>query len=329
MPYSFLPLNRLAVPALILIGLGSSFLLAQALPPQEKKGIVKRARRPQFHQRDWETVFFKDIFKEGYVGKRPDSLGSSAQAIAQAGNPSNSASSSGDSPDLVKWSALVDRAILENEVKRLQIRLNTEVTTPLRYKTDHHKARITFSMLAMMFGVIENYDSDVRWKKFAPHAREAFLRAAANARTGSEQAYQNAKRQKQNLEDMVRGGNFPEDPKIEEFNWADVADRGAMMTILEDIYQEKLKPFSASQTEFRTNREEILHHASLVAALAEILSQEEMDDADDEGYLEYTVAMRDGALQMVAGAKAENYSIVETGVNAVGQSCTNCHDEWR
>ena len=101
------------------------------------------------------------------------------------------------------------------------------------------------------------------------------------------------------------------------------------MNLLEDIYADSLKPNTASESEFKSKADQVKHDAALVAAMGVILAAEDMDDADDEGYLEYTTAMRDGALQVVAGTQTENYALIESGVNAVGQSCTNCHDDWR
>ncbi len=319
-------------PFVIVVGLAvvliASYITGQ-ISQKRKLPTVKRAKRPEFKKRDWDQVFFENIFKEGFVGERPANLSeSAAPKVATKSNPNGGGTSTTSSSK--KWSTIIDRSVIEDEIKRLQIKLETEVTTPTKYKSEHHKARLTFSMLAMLFAIIEEYDSDIRWKKDAPYARVAFARAAANARTGSEQAYQNAKKRKENLKELVRGTSFPQDEKpTTEWDWVDVIDRGPIMEKLEIVYQEHLKPDTANEAGFRSKIEEVLHNASLVAAMSEVMSKPSSEDSDDEDYMEHVNSMKAGAIQVISGAKTNGYALVEKGVNTVGQSCTNCHEDFR
>jgi hypothetical protein len=308
-------------------------IVAAQFTPQRNVPTVKRVQRPKFKQKDWDTVFFKNIFEDGFVGKRPPNLSPGTIQSAVVQNTKQNSSEQNDSHQNTtgkfSWSKFVDRTVIEDEVKRLQIELDQLVTTPNKYKSDNIKARIAFSMLAMLFGVIEKYDGEIRWKKDAPHARLALARAAANARTGSEQAYQNAKIQKTNLQQLVRGDNFPTDAKLTEWDWSANIDRGAIMEILDVRFLEKVKPMTANQADFRTNAEEVLHQASLIAMMGEILSRPEMDDADEDEYAKLAKSMANAASQIVQGTRVNDFGLVEKGVNAVGKSCSNCHDEWR
>ena len=306
-----------------------SFITGQ-MSQNRKLPTVKRAKRPEFKKRDWDQVFFENIFKDGFVGDRPGNLSESAQPKVASKTDTKGNTGGSGSTGSEKWSAIIDRTVLEDEIKKLQIRLETEVTTPTKYASDHHKARLTFATLSMLFAIIEKYDGDVRWKKDAPYARAAFVRAAANARTGSQQAYNNAKKQKENLKELVRGSSFPQDSKpSSEWDWVDVIDRGPIMQKLEILYSEHLKPDTNSQATFRSKSEEVLHYASLVAAVSEVMGKPSSEDADDEDYMVYVKSMKDGAMQIVSGTKTNAYPLVEKGINAIGQSCTNCHEDYR
>ena len=73
------------IPALFLL----TSIVAAQLSPQREVPTVKRVQRPTFKQKDWDTVFFKNIFEDGFVGKRPANLspGTIQPAIVQNTNP--------------------------------------------------------------------------------------------------------------------------------------------------------------------------------------------------------------------------------------------------
>jgi len=291
---------------------------------QEKTRQVNRAKRPDFSKKDWAGIFFENIFTNGFRGEKPLDLAPKTNPqIAEDGQSDDSAAKK------LGWSKIIDRSVIEDEIKRIQIQLEQQVTTPNKFKSDHSAVRLSFTKLAMLFGIIEQYDTDIRWKKDASFARVAFARAAANSRTGSEQAYANAKKQKESLREMVRGSNFPQQGTPAELDWADVSDRGALMDILEELFQEKLKPNSGSQSAVNSNAEEVLHNASLIAAIGQVLCLPEMDDYDEEAYAVHGKSMSRGGVDVVTGIKSVNFSLVEKGVNSISQSCSNCHDDWR
>ena len=309
------------------IGNYSQAWAQQEQESRQSKPPVKRALRPQFKPRDWRGIYFGDLFAEGLKGSRPAELGSAAPlVVAGTGGGGNSQpEQSGE----FKWSELISRQVLEDEVKRRQIRLTSEVTTPSNYRGQHLQARLSFTMLAMLFAVIEKYDGDVRWQEDSQFVRQAFARAAATARTGSEQAYANARQVQAGLQDLVRGGSFPQEGNpTEDFLWDEVVDRGPLMTLLEELLGE-LKPMTASSAEATANAEELLHLASLVAVMGEVLRLPEMYDYDEEDYAAHAKAMTSGALQLVAGVKSGDYNQVEQGVNGISNSCSNCHADWR
>ena len=314
----------------ILLALVCSLLLGSALAnhsPQQKSSAVKRARRPTFTEKDWDGIFFKNLFTEALSGERPDSLATNEQPeVVEPGNMATQPAMDG----AAGWSSLIDRTILEDEVKRLQIVLNEQVTTPAKFSTEHNQARQTFSMLSMLFAVVKQYEQDVRWKEHAASAQKAFARAAANARTGSQQSYANARRCKEDLLELVRGGSFPTEPEITEIkDWAEVVDRGPIMQRLEYAMQERLKEATSSENAFRGDAETVLHEANLIAVMSRVLKLPEMLDADDDSYTEYADQMLAAAQAMTTAVKTNDYQGVNASLNMLRQSCDACHGDWR
>lgn len=293
----------------------------------QKARKIKRAKKPVFTERDSDGIFFKNLFEEGLVGPRP----SQSQILASKTPAKKTAETrTTDKSTAFAWSKFIDREVIEDEVKFVQQRLTKQVTTPVRFKSDYGAVRQSFSSLSMLFAIVNEYDADVRWKKDAIAAQAAFARAAANSRVGSQQAYQGAKLRLLDLTDMVRGGNFagkaPANPNID---WANVVDRGTLMEMLETSFGDTLKPGTASKTEMAKTAESVLHQANMVAAIGQVLTKEGMDEADEEDYAKYAIEMRDAARKLSLAVKSNDYDSASSAANAISQSCSNCHDEWR
>ena len=63
--------------------------------------------------------------------------------------------------------------------------------------------------------------------------------------------------------------------------------------------------------------------------MAEAVQQPDMDYADDEGYVAYANQMRSAATAAAKASRNKNYAKLNNAVNAVGQSCANCHGDYR
>ncbi|MFK7769967.1 MAG: hypothetical protein AB8B55_22355 [Mariniblastus sp.] len=301
-----------------------------AIVVQERKTKkVTRVKRPQFTERDWDGIYFEDLYRDGLVGDRP------AKAVAGSANPQiaktngmesgNAAPASGE----FTWSKLIARSVIEDEIKALQNKLIRDVTTPIKFKSEYNKAHQSFSMLSMLFGIIRQYDGEVRWKKYSGAAQASFERAAANARVGTIQAYESCKRRKEDLQEMVRGGSFAgTDKPPETLDWPVVVGRSPLMVRLVDS-KDTLKQLTSSESVFSDDIETAAHEAQLVAAIAEVLMKDNMDDADEDDYLDYAKSMRSAAVSIVEACKTKDYEAASKAYNVIDQSCSNCHDDWR
>ena len=71
----------------------------------------------------------------------------------------------------------------------------------------------------------------------------------------------------------------------------------------------------------------ILKEAELVAAMSQVLIQEDMDEYDEDEYVEYSKAMSKAAQDLAAAARAKNYDTAAPAFNLIQQACSNCHDD--
>jgi hypothetical protein len=293
----------------------------------------RRARPPAFDSGQTSGIFFDDVFQQAVEGVRPGSLGSSfGQPGSVAATPlpdGGNAPSAGGSPDS-QWSKLISGATIEDIVKAAKLEVDKSVTTPTQFRSrDYRSCRKLFTVLALMFAVIEEFDGDVRWKQQAPALRQAFARAAANCKTGSDQAYNEAKLRKLDLQDVIGGGsvNLP-DGKPRE-NWETVCDRSPLMQILEMSLQQQLQPNTANQAAFQASHEDLYREAQLVAVIGLVLKQDGMMDAGDEEYNGFCDQMTTPSVALVEAIKSNSHDQAVSAVGQISQACSACHELYR
>jgi cytochrome c556 len=228
------------------------------------------------------------------------------------------------------WSKWIAASTIEDEVKAIKVAVDKQLTTPTQFRgQDYKQCRRDFTVLAVLFAIVEQYDGEVRWKQQAPALREVFARAAANCKTGSDQAYNEAKQRKLDLEEVIGGGalNLPAGKPRE--GWDSVCDRSPLMQRLEISFEQKLRAMTSSENALKSDAEAVYHEAQLVAAFAQILRQSGMEDADDDAYAAHCDAMRGAAGQLAEAARAASYPQASSAVGQIGAACTACHADYR
>ena len=286
---------------------------------------VKRAARPVFKD-DSNELFFKDIYAEGTVGQRPDvgALNKKANAMAKTGGTRGESNSPSDA-----WSQIVDASVIEDEVKSLQQQLNQLVTSPVVFQTKYDDVNQRFEMLSMLFAIIRQYDGDVRWTEQAPTAQLLFQKAAVASRNGAAKGFQYCKARKEDLQELVRGGSIVSNEKVSDaVDWSSATGRTPIMEQLQ-VANDELKRMTSNESEFTSNTAKIYHQSNLLAAMAKVIIQDGMPDAEEEGYVEFGRQMETASMQLKSAVKLNDFNSASTAANAVSQSCADCHDEWR
>ena len=318
-------MRRIPILTIALItALPAIVLLAQTKAPKPK-----RAAPPKFNKTE---PFYADAFKEALVGERPADLNKAAAVAASSSNAVTSAAAATPTSAAGSgWSRLISATTIEDTIKALKLQVDKEITTPSDFAGKGHKlARRDYSLLAMLFGIAGEYDGDVRWKKDAPAARDAFARSAANFKVGTSQAFQEAKLRKDELSDLVGGGS-PFAGKVADAKapWAAVAGRAPLMQYLEAAWDPRLKPALADKGQFTAKADAVLKDAELFAAIGEVLAKEGMPDADSDEYKAFAARLRDGGKQILDAVKLKNYEQASAASAAIGKACAECHENYR
>lgn len=316
---------------LVLLTLATWLAAHDWLAAQDKgKSAAKRVAPPKFKPAEVSQVFFDDVFAK-LQGERPASTTAAPTGAAAGGATANVAASAGGAASSGTWSKLISAQTIEDEIKAIKQEVDKNVSTPSDFAGRGHKViRREFSILAMLFAVIGEYDADVRFKKDAPVAKEVFARTANNTKAGgNSNVFNEAKLRKADLDELLSGSSLQATASGEAMEWSVIIDRGPLMQRLEAIYQEKIAKQLASKDEFTKNAEEILHDAEVVAVMGEVLTKEGMGDADDKTYAGFAHSMRDAATEIAGAVKGNNYDTARAAAGKIDKACSQCHEGYR
>lgn len=312
-----------------------TFLLCSLAWAQTKAPkTVRRAEPPKFDKPN--PNFFADAFKDGLTGDRPGNLGQPGTAVVNnpgTGNTGGSTTAPASTGGIAGsgWAAIISASTLEDQIKSLKLQVDTGVTTPSDFAGKGYKlARRDFSMLAMTFAIIGEYDSDVRWKANAAAARDEFARTAANSKVGTTGVFNEAKKRKEELQDLISGSNPFEGKTAEaKASWKDVCNRSPLMQHLENVWEPRLKQFCSDKGQFMANLEKAQQDAEVFAAIGAVLAKEGMEDADAKEYTDLCNKLLNGAKEIAEACKSKNFDAAAKASVEIGKSCVECHENYR
>jgi len=308
-----------------LLALSLSIVMAGLASGQIDAAAPRRARPPKF-SKSIQDAFFPDA-REKLVGPRPEPAkrGDSPPPATPAGLPAAAASPAGPG-----WSKWIAAEIVEDEIKAQQIQLAETVRNSTQFKGgDFRKARAQLSVLAMMFGIVAEYDARIRWKREAAAVRDAVSHAGFNCKVGTDGSYQDAKTRFDDVQTLVRGGSVQLPEAAPDVAWPSVVDRAPLMQRLEQAQQQGVAPLTADKRQFERESDTLAHEAQIIAAIAEVISREGYEFADDETYLEYAKAMKAQALEVRDAAGEQDYERARQAAGQLSKTCSDCHEGYR
>ena len=301
-------------------------VLAQAIfsAPGDGKGKKKGTVPPPKFSKDVEGTFFNDAAAE-LLGDRPDFSKSGSTPGGTVDTPEEGGAAAGAT---YSWSKLISSDTLENEIKKHVAALAPSMATPSKFGSAINETRNAYSVVATMFAVIASYDGEVRWKDSAAAMRDGVARAGFNCKVNTTASFNEAKGRYEELSELLSGNK----PKLEdapaEAEWSEVADLTELMKRIELANEKKLKPWSTSKGDFTANKDQYIHEAEILAALAHVIPND-ATYAGDEAFTAFANALKDGALEMAQGAKSDNFEQAQAGSVQATKACDDCHGAYK
>jgi hypothetical protein len=313
-------------PSMSLIAAIGLVLILAVIAGGQGRQAANRAKLPSFDSAKTNRIFFPDVFSR-LEGERPANPNVQIAQTPASVAPGSDDTSAGQA---YAWSKLISASTIEDEVKAIKVATDKNITTPQDFAGRGYKeVRRDFSVLAMLFAIINEFDGDVRFKKDAAAARDIFARTASNAKAGNNNVYNEAKKRKDELLDLINGAALTAKAEAEENDWTKVADRSPLMQRLEAAQEKKLAKWTSSTDAFSEEIENVLREAEIIAAISEVLTREGMEDADDEAYVGFANLMKRSALDVVAAVKSNNAEQARRATGEIAKACSDCHDNYR
>jgi len=230
----------------------------------------------------------------------------------------------------IVWSNLISRESLEDEVKDMAQSLDDLVQNAGRFKSGGYQdVRVQLTSLAVLFGLIDQYDDDVRWKDAAAEMRDRVAQAGKNCKAGSDATYQEARSRVEELSDLVRGSSAAPGQSPEWESWAAVADRRALMSRFEGGLRDRVVPWTAGQQDFERHAPALLREAELLAAFSRVIQDESYEYGDDSTYLEYARELEAAFTGLRDAMRANDFNRAAEAAAAANRSCDRCHGDFR
>ncbi len=289
---------------------------------------LRRASRPDWSQIDTSDIFFADAMRDGLRGARPARYGIVPPAVSLPTNgPTSPPAQDGQA---FAWSRHVSAATLEDLVKSQRIALQQVIVQPAAFAAGgNQQARDHLVLLATLFAMIEEFDGRVRWQADAANARQSCQQAAAQARSGSMASFSATREICDKLADLLRGESLPhaERTTSDEGRWR--LDRSVLMRDLDATLTNVIQPITARQEAFGAQVDSLRRGAEWTAALAEVLTQEAMNDAGDADYDAFCLQLQVAADALQRAIDASSISEAQAAAGEIKQSCTACHANYR
>jgi hypothetical protein len=305
-----------------IVTLLSLLLIATAAAAQER-----RAPPPTFSEKQLSEIFF-DSLHDAIPGQPP----SLSSLRTPTDPPAAISPAPSDAPALDQqgpWDRLVRAETLEDEVKRVKLHLDSTITTPSAFSSGgYQEARVDLTALATLFAVIHQHGAELRWHEHSAAARDLLAATARSCKSGSSQAFGEARRRQADLQDLMSGAGLTERNSQSPPDWSAIADRSPLMEYAEALIK-MIEAASNEGDKIANEAGRIRRHAELIAMLGAVLAQSGMEDADDADYVTLSRAMSDAATALAVAAEKEDINQVQSAAASIRQRCDDCHQAYR
>ena len=283
-----------------------------------------------------KDVFFDDPFaelKEGLLSEKPSELETqrTGESVASQRATDDAKPEDPAPNEKVTWSELISAKDLTEETTRIRRQLASQLSSVAAYNENYRAVRVEANVLAVLAGIAAQHEERIGWKSNAVAIRDTASELASSVGGLGERFQKPALAHFTTIRDLLIA-NAPANEvnrnPILDMPWSNVAERSQLMRRMNLAQDERIKPFTAGAREFRKNSDQIAREASLLAALAHVISTS-YDESDDAIYQSHCQALRDQSRQLAQAARDVDFSRAAKLAGANLKTCNACHAEFR
>lgn len=235
-----------------------------------------------------------------------------------------------------QWSKVVSADTIREEIAALRWELPKHFSDSGKFQRGGYKVvRRRATELAMLFGIVAQYDQDdaFEWTRHQVAVACGGYATVARNKTGTgirvhkllEIIAEKATERLDDPRDLPPAKVVDHEPG----GWEKICDRAPLMQRLDEIYQHELSPRLEDSREFAVAHEKVKHYAEVVAAIATVLHQPSMPEADDDDYRDFAKPLTEHARRLGQAAESGDYQRASHHLRMLSQTCSECHRAYR
>jgi hypothetical protein len=234
----------------------------------------------------------------------------------------------GGPAERVSWAELIPAETLMEETTRVEQSLAGQLSSIAQFNEGYRAVRVDANVLAVLAGIAALHEGPIPWKERAPAIRDAAAEMATSVRGLGERFQKPALARYEAIRGLFAGKALPAGNAILEMPWSNVADRSQLMRRMKIAQEDRIKPLTADSGEFRKSAASVAREASLLAALAEVISTS-YDESGEEAYRRFSRALRDQSRRLAQAARDGDFAQAAELAGANLKACNDCHAEYR
>lgn len=324
----FLAASVVAAGLALVSLVSSSSALAQGMGGGAPKGTKAK---PKFGP-EIKEIFWPDARQKLGAGNPPGgAIGPANPTKGGTKTPTPTPTPEPETPVVAAaggWGEWLAAEVLEGEIKAQATAFTNDTKQAGPFKANlYKKVQVETTILTVMFGVIAQFEGQVRWKDKAAGLRDELAKVSAQCKTGDQ--YQAVKIQADSLGELVRGSQIDVAAGKPSAKWQEIAEFSALMKRMEVSEKDKLKPLLGSEADFKANKEQIQHEATILAILAEVITDKAYDSAGEDDYQKWAKQMKTAAIDIVDACRQDQFEKARTSSAALFKSCDACHGAYK
>jgi cytochrome c556 len=279
-------------------------------------------------------VFFDhplEVAAEGGQSKKPDNPATVAANTSPTRAAEKSSATAEKKPAAGQndWSRLVDIDVLDAEVKRIRNDLAAQLQSVAKYNSHCQEIAVSGATLATVAQIVAEHSGSVSWKSNAALVRDLGTKIHDSAHGPGASALHATKAFYEQLVDVLDGNGPAGAAAVQpQRDFSEIAKRDAIMKRMDHSFQ-WLKRTGPAQQILKKQSANALHEASLLAAMARVITVGHYDSAEDPKYKAHAEDLSNAAAAIAAAVKSDDATAFTDAVSRVQKRCDACHADYR
>ncbi len=276
-----------------------------------------------------------DAFFDDPLGEVANTAAAPGAAVAKTDAPTaEPAKPAADVPKAAagggnsSWGEIMPLDNLQEEIKKLRNHLTASLQNQKSYNDSFKDIAVDGAVLAALAGVVLEHSDAVSWKANAHYVRDFGFEIFSSANGPGKDGFEKSKAAFEKIT-AVFSGSIPADAGdvAAKRPLAEVADRGGVMKRIEKA-KEWMRLNINTEAKLKSETDQILHEAMIVATLGKVVSTEGYSNADEEDYQKYAENLVNGAKETMSAVKDQSFQKFTDSINKINKSCEQCHANY-